>query len=124
MGVAVGRVRSKAGLRVQNFNKDTATLKHHSCVYDFYNTMNVLNSLWMTCLAAKLTLQQQKVIFLYLQHQTWLMIYPRRMKMTSTLKLICHSFKIPMKCKSSYWLMKSSFLSCVPVNCYMLTDTG
>ena len=119
MGVDVERVQSKAGLRVQNFNKDTATLKQHSCVYDFYNTMNVLNSPWMTCLAAKLTLQQQKVIFLYLQHQTWLMIYLRRMKMTSTLKLICHSFKIPMKCKSSYWLKKRSFLSCVPVNCYM-----
>ena len=63
MGVAVGGVQSKAGLRVQNFNKDTATLKHHSCVYDFYNTMKVLNSLSMTCLAAKLTLQQQKVLF-------------------------------------------------------------
>jgi hypothetical protein len=28
MGVAVGRVQSKAGLRVKNFNKGAATLKH------------------------------------------------------------------------------------------------
>jgi hypothetical protein len=41
MGVAVGRVQSKAGLRVKNFNKGAATLKHPSCVYDFYNNMNV-----------------------------------------------------------------------------------
>jgi hypothetical protein len=42
MGVAVGRVQSKAGLRVKNFNKGAATLKHPSCVYDFYNNMNVV----------------------------------------------------------------------------------
>jgi hypothetical protein len=30
MGVAVGRVQSKAGLRVKNFNKGAVTLKHPS----------------------------------------------------------------------------------------------
>ncbi|CAC5381156.1 PIF1 [Mytilus coruscus] len=41
MGVAVGRVETKAGLRVRNFNRDAATLKHPSCVYDFYNFNNM-----------------------------------------------------------------------------------
>jgi hypothetical protein len=45
MGVAVGRVQPKAGLRVKNFNKGAATLKHPSCVYDFYNNMNVFSTL-------------------------------------------------------------------------------
>ncbi|CAG2255010.1 PIF1 [Mytilus edulis] len=41
MGVAVGRVETKAGLRVRNFNRSAATLKHPSCVYDFYNLNNM-----------------------------------------------------------------------------------
>ncbi|KAJ8306390.1 hypothetical protein KUTeg_016935 [Tegillarca granosa] len=37
MGVAIGRVQSKAGLRVRNFNRQAAVLKHPPCVYQFYS---------------------------------------------------------------------------------------
>jgi hypothetical protein len=37
MGVAIGRATNKAGLRVRNFNKTAAHLKHPPCVYEFYD---------------------------------------------------------------------------------------
>ena len=37
LGVAIGRVKTKAGLRVRNLNRYAANLKHSPCVYQFYD---------------------------------------------------------------------------------------
>ena len=41
MGVAVGRAKRKAGLRILNFNEWAACLKHNNLVYEFYNKVSV-----------------------------------------------------------------------------------
>ena len=45
LGVAVGRCKSKEGLRVQNFNLHAAMLKHRQCVYDFYSSNTFIDPL-------------------------------------------------------------------------------
>lgn len=40
LGVAIGRVKSKNGLRVRNLNRTAAVLKHAACVYEFYDKIN------------------------------------------------------------------------------------
>jgi hypothetical protein len=37
LGVAIGRVKTKAGLRGRNLNRYAANLKHSPCVYQFYD---------------------------------------------------------------------------------------
>ena len=37
LGVAIGRVKTEAGLRVRNLNRYAANLKHSPCVYQFYD---------------------------------------------------------------------------------------
>ena len=41
LGVAVGRATTKAGLRVVNFSRNAASLKHPSTVYTFYASENL-----------------------------------------------------------------------------------
>lgn len=43
--VAIGRCKSKEGLRVHNFNLHKATLKHRQCVYDFYSNNTFIEPL-------------------------------------------------------------------------------
>ncbi|CAC5371593.1 PIF1 [Mytilus coruscus] len=63
MGVAVGRVETKAGLRVRNFNRDAATLKHPSCVYDFYNFNNLKEPLDdLSCCKTNTTTNQSSIV--------------------------------------------------------------
>ncbi|CAC5359816.1 PIF1 [Mytilus coruscus] len=63
MGVAVGRVETKAGLRVRNFNRGAATLKHPSCVYDFYNFNNMKEPLDdLSCCKTNTTTKQSSIV--------------------------------------------------------------
>ena len=63
MGVAVGRVETKAGLRVRNFNRSAATLKHPSCVYDFYNFINMKEPLAdLSCCKKNTTRKQSSIV--------------------------------------------------------------
>ncbi|VDI08317.1 Hypothetical predicted protein [Mytilus galloprovincialis] len=63
MGVAVGRVETKAGLRVRNFNRSAATLKHPSCVYDFYNFINMKEPLGdLSCCKKNTTRKQSSIV--------------------------------------------------------------
>ena len=57
LGVAIGRVKTKAGLRVRNLNRYAANLKHSPCVYQCYDQESSIEPMYdLSCCNANISM--------------------------------------------------------------------
>ena len=122
MGVAVGRVQSKAGLRVKNFNKGAATLKHPSCVYDFYNNMNVFKEPLddLSCCKTNTTTTESSILLVLPSTSDLVDDITEGNESDVDIEIDLPQLQNPYEIQDFLLANEnSSFLSCVPLNFYM-----
>jgi hypothetical protein len=67
LGVAIGRVKTKAGLRGRNLNRYAANLKHSPCVYQFYDQESSTEPMYdLSC--SNILPEDPETSILYLRH--------------------------------------------------------